>query len=83
MAFHVRLAIVAAALLAMPALASCKVPQAEDAAVAFIDELVTNLTSVADAKHSCSQESSRTVDLVYAKYEGYHDEGADLNIWKG
>lgn len=73
----------AAALGAVRALASPVESRAEDAALSFIREFVANLTEAADEAQSCSQESSMTVDLGYAKYRGYHDEETDLNIWKG
>lgn len=85
MGLRASLALAVVALLAIPASATPR-PRAEDAALSFIDELVANLTEAAETSrksHSCAQEASRTVDLGYAKYEGYHDEDTDLNIWKG
>ena len=76
-------ALSAATALLTPASAVPHPPRAEDAALAFIDELVANLTEAAGGAESCSQEASRTVDVGYAKYEGYHDEDTDLNVWKG
>ncbi|MBE3046603.1 hypothetical protein IMZ48_29555 [Candidatus Bathyarchaeota archaeon] len=92
MALRTWLAVSAAAVLSLanPASAGPKVPRAEDAALSFIDDLVANLTEAAGEadgvqKHalSCAQKCSRKVNLGYAKYEGYHDEEADLNVWKG
>lgn len=67
-----------------------EVPRANDAALSFIDELVADLKNAAQGAEgnkkrglSCTQESSITVNLGYAKYEGYHDEDTDLNVWKG
>ena len=77
------LALAVAALLTIPASANPTEPRADDAALSFIDDLVANLTEAADKAQSCAQEVSRTVDLGYAKYEGYHDEDMDINIWKG
>lgn len=83
MGLRATLALAAAALLAIPASADCAEPRADDAALSFIDQLVADLTEAAGNDQSCSREASRTVDLGYAKYEGYHDEDTDLNIWKG
>lgn len=89
MALRTWLAVTTAVLsLASLTLASPKAPRAEDAALSFIEGLVANLTAAVEEAEgnqegACSQNSSRTVDLGYAKYEGYHDEDTDLNVWKG
>ncbi|SPO05142.1 related to esterase [Cephalotrichum gorgonifer] len=81
----------AAALFIAPASTgpTAMVPRSEDLALSFIDELVANLTEAAETENNqkrsltCSQDSSRTVNLLYGKYQGYYDEETDLNIWKG
>ncbi|PKS12631.1 hypothetical protein jhhlp_000839 [Lomentospora prolificans] len=81
----------ATALLATPIAGLPAVPRAEDdSVVLFIDELIANLTEATEHTEaskkrglSCSQSSTRTVNLGYAKYQGYHDADADLNVWKG
>ena len=80
----------AIALLAPHASANPTFPRAEeDQASLFVDELVANLTEAAENADtqkrslSCSQRGDRTVNLGYAKYQGYHDDATDLNVWKG
>lgn len=60
-----------------------------DIATAFVADLVHNATQEdslqtgAAAGKSCGQVKSLTVDVGYAKYEGYHNETTALNYWKG
>jgi len=55
----------------------------------FVDELIANLTEAAETNENekrsltCSVSLSRTVNLLYAKYQGYQDSSSGLNVWKG
>ncbi|CAI4218847.1 unnamed protein product [Parascedosporium putredinis] len=83
----------ATVLLSAPVNGLPAVPRAEESdvpAFLFIDQLIANLTEAAEVAESttkrgltCSAASSRTVNLGYAKYQGYADSASGLNVWKG
>ncbi|OHF01988.1 acetylcholinesterase [Colletotrichum orchidophilum] len=57
----------------------------QDAAAAFLNSLLTDTRGLDDALRGQGQQrpTSLTVDLGYAKYEGYTNASSGLNIWKG
>lgn len=61
-----------------------------DIATGFVSELTQNVTTIHQEQQEtekrglvCSQSSSLTVDLGYAKYQGQQNAGTGVNVWKG
>lgn len=61
-----------------------------DIATRFVSELTKNITAVHQEQQEthkrglvCSQSSSLTVDVGYAKYQGQQNPATGVNVWKG
>ena len=61
-----------------------------DIATSFVSELTQNVSALHQDQQEtqkrglvCSQASSLTVDLGYAKYQGQQNTTTGVNVWKG
>ena len=66
------------------------VARGTDIATEFVSELTQKISTVHQNQQEtqkrglvCSQSSSLTVDLGYAKYQGQQNSATGVNVWKG